>query len=202
MRTMLTAAAVLVVTLAFLPARAQVVTELTVRPTGVDAVDFGQFNLLPNSQQIPTPQRFESFGGIDGNLDEGPLYIEMQCCTRLNSLTGQATTSNFMMGDWLIYTNTPGSAILIHFRRPVHLVGTQLSNNYGGPFIAKIEAFSGRRSLGTFTENGNNTATADNTAIFLGVTTTTAAITDVIYTVTDPSGAAANVAINQIAVNQ
>jgi hypothetical protein len=83
----------------------------------------------------------------------------------------------------------------------VRFVGTQLSNNYGDLFIAHVQAFNGKKPLGTFTENGNSTSTADNTAIFLGVAVT-ADITDVIYTVTSPSGAGAGITINQIAVSE
>jgi hypothetical protein len=104
-----------------------------------------------------------------------------------------------MTGDWLI--GAAAGDIIIHFQQPVRLVGKQLSNNFGGPFTAHIQAFSHNKLLGTFTETGNTTSTADNAAIFLGVMDTTPDITDVIYTVTDPRPSS-GITINQIAVSQ
>jgi hypothetical protein len=157
------------------------ITEITTRPADVDAIDFGQFNLLP-SDSISAPQPFESFGGIKGSIDRGigtPLSLSMQFCfCRLGAEGETGFTGNYMTGDWLIRADPPGQ-ITIHFKKPVRLVGTQLSNNYGGPFVAHIQAFKNKKLVGTFTENGNLTSTADNTAIFLGVMDTTAGITDV-----------------------
>jgi hypothetical protein len=144
------------------------ITEITARPTGVDAIDFGQFNLLPNDP-ISDPQPFESFGGIKGSIDQGtgtPLSLAMQFCfCRLGAEGGSGFTGNYMTGDWLIRADPPRQ-ITVHFQHPVRLVGTQLSNNYGGPFTAHIQAFKHNKLLATFTENGNLTSTADNTAIF------------------------------------
>jgi len=128
------------------------ITEITARPAGVDAIDFGQFNLLP-TDPISNPQPFESFGGIEGSINQGtgtPLSLGIQFCfCRLGAEAGYGFTGNYMTGDWLIRADPPGQ-IIIHFKQPVRLVGTQLSNNYGGPFLAKIQAFNHRKLLGTF----------------------------------------------------
>jgi hypothetical protein len=186
---------------------AHALTALTVRPSGVDAIDFGQFNLLPYGASQPAVVgliNFYSYGGIRGSIGQKaiPLYLEMQCCARPNLITGQAVTSNFYSGDWLITPNSVGQPIVINFQQPVRLVGAQLSNNYGGQFVAIIRIYNGNKLLGSFSESGDNTATADNSAIFLGVMDTTADITRITYTVTDPSGSPAAAAINQIAVSQ
>src|SRR5262249_32538144 len=60
-------------------------------------------------------------------------------------------------------------------------------------FTAQIQAFHGNQLLGTFSENGPLTTSADNSAIFLGVADTAAEITSVVYSI---NGAGGSIAIN------
>jgi hypothetical protein len=78
------------------------ITEITARPGGVDAIDFGQFNLLPNDS-ISNPQPFESLGGIQGSISQdvgNPLTLAMQYCfCRLGAEGNSGFTGNYLTGD-------------------------------------------------------------------------------------------------------
>jgi len=71
------------------------------------------------------------------------------CFCRLGDEGNSGFTANYQYGDWLI---AGGGDIIISFQHPVRLVGTQLSNNYGGNFTAYIQAFNNNKLLGTFTK--------------------------------------------------
>jgi len=179
-------------------------------PTVSDEIDWGQFNVLSSFQQsISTPQRFESYiDGIRGSIGEkgSPLFVVRNFDNNPH-YGNDAITANFAPGDWAIEVgaqlpSVPPPQILISFLQPVSFVGTQLGRNGGGPFTARVQVFSNNTLLGTFSENGNTTDLLDNSAIFLGVMDAKAEITDVIYTVTDPTGQRVGLLINQVSVIQ
>jgi hypothetical protein len=195
------------------------VTPVTTRPNvspdgsaNNDGVDYGQFNVpsgTGNNTQLPLPQPFESFGGINGQIGErGDQYIlNRQCC---QSNLGGGFTANFGIGDWLVYPDPHATQqqqpphITISFQQGVSLVGAQLVQySEGGAFTGKIQVFDRPgRLLGTFSENGNTFQTFDNTAIFLGVASTTPNIVRVVYTTTDPAGNPTLPVINFLSVRQ
>jgi hypothetical protein len=185
---------------------------VTARPSPSDAIDWGQLNVLSSFQEpISTPQRFNSYDGITCAVgDKGtPLFIVRNFDNNPH-YGSDAITTDFAPGDWAITEciscplGLPLSQSQIHisFQQSVRFVGTQLGRNSGGPFIATLQVFGNNRLLGKFMENGNTLASLDNTAIFLGVMDTKAEITDVIYSVTDPTGLRAGILINQVAVSQ
>jgi hypothetical protein len=192
-----------------------VTTRPSVNPDGSannDAIDYGQFNVpsgTGNGTQLPLPQPFESFGGIQGEIGESvdQYVINRQCC---QSNLGGGFTANFGIGDWLVYPNPQAIQqqqpphVTITFKKGVSLVGAQLAQySEGGAFTGKIQVFDRwGRLLGTFFENGNNFQTFDNAAIFLGVASTTPNIVRVVYTTTDPAGNSTLPVINFLSVRQ
>ena len=163
---------------------------LTVRPATGDIVDWGQIG-TPNLT-ITSPQRFTSTGGTTGtvNLNGTGLLVE-QCCI---GITG-TFDGNFAPGDKVLVT--PNSPLTIKFNTPVQAVGAQIQDNtIGDYFTAEIEAFHGRKLLGTFTENGFSGDVGDNSNIFLGVQDKHADITSVLFVISDSK----SVAINQITI--
>jgi hypothetical protein len=174
-------------------AQAQI-TGVTTRPSG-DTIQWGQLNFAPLTP-FPTPQSFTSYGGIDGIIEsghDGNAFVSEQCCPG-------NTEANFAIGDLLFINNAP-TQLTLSFKKPLKSVGTQIGQTSYGPFTAQIQAFDHKKLLGTFSENGDVTDLADNSAIFLGVTATTAEITSVVYTVTTVTGASA-VMINQVTIGQ
>jgi hypothetical protein len=121
------------------------VTILTSRPGG-DAIDWVQLNILPDNV-LQIPQSFESFGGVDGSINqEETTSVIMQCCS---PRFGGIYDGNFAQGDWLIES----SQITLRFHHPVRVVGTQLGDDtIGDHFVAKVQVFSRKKLLATFTE--------------------------------------------------
>jgi hypothetical protein len=179
------------------PAHGQV-TQVTSRPGG-DTVVWCQLNFPPGAT-FPTPVHFASYGGIEGKAivdKEGSGELQEQCCAGINGLFD----GNFSPGDMLFLT-TSSAPLAISFEKPVKSVGAQIGFNTYGPFIAQIQAYDHNRLLGSFNETGNETSSADNSAIFLGVADAKAEITKVVYTVTNSTGTPGVFAINQANVSQ
>src|SRR6516225_4272406 len=152
------------------------IVELTTRPATGDVIDWGQIG--PPSTIFPTPQSFTSAGGITGMAtlaQDGNGNVIEQCCIGLNGLWD----GNFAPGDILFSTGSSGP-LTLSFTTPLHAVGAQIASNFYGSFTAQIQAFDGAALLGTFSENGVETTSADGSAIFLRVQDTTADITSVI----------------------
>jgi hypothetical protein len=137
--------------------------------------------------------------------DRGDVYfLNKQCC---QSNLGGGFTANFGIGDWLVYPDIQVQQpphVTISFKKEVSLVGAQMVQaSEGGSFTGKIQAFDRfGHLLGTFSENGNNFQTFDNTAIFLGVASTTSNISKIVYTTIDPAGNPTTPVINFLSVRQ
>jgi hypothetical protein len=195
------------------------VTGVTMRPSvnpdssaNNDAVDYGQFNIPAgqgNGTPLALPQPLESFGGIQGQIGErGDQYLLNRQCCQPN--LGGGFTANFGIGDWLLYPDPhvvqqqQPPHVTVSFPKGVSLVGAQLVQySEGGVFTGKIQVFDrSGRLLATFSESGNNFQTADNSAIFLGMASTTPNIARVVYTTTDPAGHPTLPVINFLSVRQ
>jgi hypothetical protein len=210
MRTSFLAAVLVAAIAVSTPAEAQLAA-LTVRPSvdpsnaDNDGIDYGQFNVSADGgfATLSVPQPFESFGGVEGEIGErGEQFtITRQCCSQN---LGGGFTADFGIGDWLLMPNPPSHQIVIKFKTPVSLVGTQLAKSgSNGLFIAQVQVFDHwNRPLGTFTETGNELTTFDNTAIFLGVRSNTSIIAKAVYTVTDLGGTPLTPVINFLSVSQ
>ena len=70
----------------------------------------------------------------------------------------------------------------------------------GDQFTAEIEAFHGRKLLGTFTEGGFSGDVGDNSNIFLGIQDKRADITSVIFKILPFGSQAEAVAINDLTI--
>lgn len=121
---------------------------------------------------------------------------------RLNQ--GAGWSGNFAPGDALLYTNDTGN-----FQNPISIfnfdgagvsaAGAQIQANFFGAFVGRIEAFdSANNSLGFFNVNGNSTSAADNSAIFLGVRSTTTMISRIAFSVDSGVNGDASFAINRV----
>ncbi len=93
---------------------------------------------------------------------------------RLNQGSGWA--GNFAPGDAVLnHGNSDGPVIIEAASRGglFSAIGMQIQPNQSGPFTATIRAYDMNGGLlGTHTVNGTSAATADNTAIFIGVKST------------------------------
>ncbi len=85
--------------------------------------------------------------------------------------------------------SSPNAEIRINFLTPVSAVGAQLENrntnhSIGPTFTGFVSAYNGTTLLGTFSETHTTQNLQDGSAPFLGVLSSTANITSVVYYVT------------------
>lgn len=91
---------------------------------------------------------------------------------------------NFSPGDYLLTTQGSNGPITFTFNQPVAGAGTQIQASIFGFFQAKVEAFNGAgASLGFFTVNGTSDDFADDSAIYIGVSDTSATISKLVLSV-------------------
>ena len=100
-------------------------------------------------------------------------------------------SGNFAPGDNLLYngaafTGQRGS-VTLSFATPVAAVGAQIQSDFYGAFTATLSAFDSQGNQ-IFTESGVSNGNADNSAIFLGVASTLADISSIVYSTVDMSG--------------
>ena|SRR5688572_19954828 len=77
----------------------------------------------------------------------------------------------------VIFTAGGGPDITITFDTPVQGAGAQIQSAFYGDFTAQISAFdSFSNPLGSFTRDGVSDGSGDGSAIFIGLTSTTADI--------------------------
>jgi hypothetical protein len=146
---------------------------------GTDSVNWG--TLGPNGIHVANPFTILSSAGrsisvsktISDSFKEG-----VQC----PSPTGCSWGGNFAPGDSVLSTYDIGSKlnnpITLNFgSTAVAAGGAQIQTDFQGRFTAQVEAFDTTgKSLATFTEKGISTSAADNSAIFIGIISSSANI--------------------------
>jgi hypothetical protein len=113
---------------------------------------------------------------------------------------GNSWLGNFSPGDKLLNNNsTDYFPLTLTFALPVKGAGASVQLDADLAFTATIEAFNGNTSLGSFMENGFSNGNEDGSAVFLGVLSTDANITKVVFGLSNPPlGAASDFAINRL----
>ncbi|MEB3255970.1 MAG: hypothetical protein VKJ05_06240 [Synechococcaceae cyanobacterium] len=107
---------------------------------------------------------------------------------------------NFAPGDYLLTTQGNNGPITFSFNQPVAGAGTQIQAAKYGYFQAKIEAFNvAGISLGSFTADGMSDAYSDDSAIYIGVSDTTATISKLVLSV--PLAGIVSTDVNDFAIN-
>jgi hypothetical protein len=101
------------------------------------------------------------------------------------SLTGCGWDGNFAPGDSLLLTNDLGSKLVnpitLNFgTTAVAAGGAQIQSGVEDPFTANVEAFDAAgNSLAHFQEHGISTGAEDNSAIFIGISSSSANISQI-----------------------
>jgi hypothetical protein len=161
---------------------------------GTDLVKWGNFG--PAGTLVANPSTILSNGAFSVNVSKtvsGAFKIDAQLPASVGA--SASWTGNFAPGDLLLYTNNFGidqvNPITLDFgATAVAAGGAQIQANAHGKFTAKVEAFdAGGTSLASFTENGNSTGTEDNSAIFLGISSTSATIYKIALSITKAGNA-------------
>jgi hypothetical protein len=176
---------------------------------GTDSVNWGNFG--PAGTLVANPSTILSNGGLSINVSKavsGSFRIDEQ----LPAVVGASNSwnGNFAPGDLLLYTNNFGvdqvNPVTLDFgATAVAAGGAQIQTDSHGKFTAKVEAFdAGGNSLASFTENGDSTNTRDNSAIFIGISSTSATIHRISLSITKAgnSGLGLKPGIGDFAINK
>jgi hypothetical protein len=142
-----------------------------------DSIGWGQ--LGPAFTALTSPQSVTSVNSLSATISTtGPNGL-------IRYDEGAGYGENFASGDQLISQGgNDAGPYTITFASPVFGAGAYIAADTsfmaGTGFTVDIQAFNGGTSLGTFSEDGNNTS-VEGTAIFLGVLDTSQEITSVVF---------------------
>jgi hypothetical protein len=146
--------------------------------------------LVPPHNLIANPFTILSAGGQSITVSKtiADDFATLEQTPPTTPAGGYLFSGNFAPGDIVLDTTDSGShlnPITLNFgATPVATGGAQIATVYGS-FTAKVEAFDARgKSLASFTETGNSTKAADNSAIFIGISSTSANIYEISLSVT------------------
>jgi len=117
---------------------------------------------------------------------------------------GGNINGNFSPGAALLYIQEDSSATFT-FASPVSAAGLQFAiDAVNGSFTAQVTAYATDGGvLGSFSENGETTTAGDNSAIFLGIGSSSANISSVTFSASPTGGegfAISNLSLSDIAV--
>jgi hypothetical protein len=175
------------------PANAAVVLVTSPAALGAnDTIDWSQLGAAFTN--FSSPQNVISAGGLTATVSSAGGVFE-----RVDQNNGWS--GNFAPGTALLWT-TPGGGpdITIDFATPVSGAGAQIQADFFGSFTAEIIASNGS-VLGTFTENGNSTSASDNSAIFIGVLSSSANIAEIRFELTAAAASSNDFAIGPVSLN-
>ncbi len=173
------------------PSRAMLTFKSTRGSLGAnDSVDWGllggPFTSVSNPFAVP------SSGGLSVNVSEASGTFERRD-------QGDGWAGNFAGGDRLLWTSGPNGPITLDFASPIIGAGSQIQNDFFGPFGGTVSAYdSGSSLLGSYSFGGNSSFAGDNSAIFVGLVSDSANVSRIVYDVTYASGDPADFAINRL----
>jgi hypothetical protein len=154
---------------------------------GNDSISWSQLGAAYTT--LTSPQPFTSGGGLTGIVSSaGGQFMRLD--------QGNGWGGNFAAGTPLLWDAGVGPDITLTFTAGVFAVGAQIQADFFGPFTAQV--FGGGVLLGTFTENGNSTNGSDNSAIFIGLQSTSADITSIQFTLTNATSSPNDFAIGPV----
>jgi hypothetical protein len=161
-------------------------TLVTIRPTGIDSVDWSQ--LGTSVTNIYSPFTFTTTLGVSGignntNAD-GADWVMQQ---------GVSALGNFAPGDYFILGQGIGSLTLT-FDQGYTQIGAQIQAEYFGAFTAQICDINA-----CFTENGVSNNDNDNSAIYIGIDG--ADITSVTFSLTNAHLDPTSILINDVTLD-
>ena len=104
---------------------------------------------------------------------------------------------NFANGEHLLWTAGNGPDITLTFANAVQSVGAQFQADFYGPFTAELIGSNGA-VLGSFALGGNSDGNNDNSAVFVGLMSTSADIKQVQFHLTSSVGSPNDFAIGTV----
>jgi hypothetical protein len=145
---------------------------------------------------LGSPQQIIATDGSGGSVSSAGGNFELRN-------QGFGWSGNFAPGTHLLWDRQAGPDITIRFANPVSSAGAQIQADYFGPFTAEIIAYDLIGNvIGTVSENGVSTSSGDNSAIFIGLTSSSADIGEVKFFLTSASFAPNDFAIGPLRVGE
>lgn len=136
-----------------------------------DFIDWGQlgsaFNVQPSPQLVLSNSSAPVTVSDGGNLE------------RRNN-DGGSWGANFAFNDRLIWNQDNGNSLQLLFVTPISGFAFQIGADNPGAFTGSVDIYSGAILLQTFTVNGLDQATYDNSAAVLGAKDTSQEITKLV----------------------
>jgi hypothetical protein len=132
-------------------------TLVTSRPVGTDSVDWSQLG----NGSIANPFSFTTANSVNGtgsyaNAGTGNVIVQ-----------NSGWNGNFAFGDVLNWSYGEGP-ITLNFSQGYDQIGAQIQADYFGGFTAQICDVNG-----CVTEDGNSNSNSDNSAIYIGISSST-----------------------------
>lgn len=94
---------------------------------------------------------------------------------------GNGWAGNFGAGEELLWTQGTNGPMTFDFSNSIQGFGAQIQADFFGPFTAEISAYDALNNLlGTFQVLGNSTSAGDDSAIFIGVLSSSADIARIV----------------------
>jgi hypothetical protein len=140
------------------------------------------------------------FNGSNVSTNNGMTVnvSQEQAVTLQRRVQGSSWNGNFATGDGLLWTQGPWGPMDFVFDSAIRGAGAQIQSDFYGSFLATISAYDASNNLlGSFNLAGNSTHFSDNSAIFIGIESTSQNIKRVRFGVFHPSSSE-NFAINQL----
>jgi len=138
----------------------------------------------------PASIAVSGIGGLTVSLSEQPGSFERRD-------QGSGWGGNFGNGEALLWTGAGLGPMTFLFSGDITGFGAQVQSDAFGPFTADISAFdAGNNLLGSFTEAGMSTTGSDDSAIFIGILSSSNNIRKIVINAPTTSGIARDFAIN------
>jgi hypothetical protein len=172
---------------------------------GTDLLNWSTLGPPAPQTVVANPFTILSAGGRSVSVSQPTQLGPFGVFEQTPPTTADSWNGNFAPGDMLLYGGSPNylkkaDPYTLNFgTTPVAAGGAQIESNYVGKFTAEVQALDASGNvLTSFTEGGNATQTADNSAIFIGISSTSANIYQIALSLTRaPSNTIGEFAINQ-----
>jgi hypothetical protein len=172
---------------------------------GTDSLNWGTLGPPAPQTIVANPFTILSAGGRSVSVSQPTQFGPFAVFEQTPPTTANTWNGNFAPGDTLLYGGNPNylkksDPYTLNFgATPVAAGGAQIESNYVGKFTAEVQALDASGNvLASFTEGGNATQAADNSAIFIGISSTSDNIYQIALSLTRaPSSTIGEFAINQ-----
>jgi len=139
--------------------------------------------------------------GVTATGENGTVDSDQQATPGCPNYDGW--DGNFAPGDNLVWSDSGSHGpIDVTLSQGVNAIGAQIQADFFGAFVGRLTVYNGATMLGTVALAGSSTATADNSAIFLGLQDLSGAnITKAVFSLDSCALNCNDLSINEVSLN-